>query len=86
MGDISPITGACRLSFSGMIKFFESPFGLWIRVVPFFFISLYLLRTGIWPNADESPKWYDRAIRIAGGVIFGSGALFGSARIMGWVK
>jgi hypothetical protein len=69
-----------------MIKFFESPFGLWIRVVPFLFISLYLLRSGIWPNPDDSRKWRDRTIRIAGGVIFGSGALFGSARIMGLVK
>ena len=69
-----------------MIEFSESPLGLWIRVVSFFFISFYLLRSGIWPNSDESRKWYDRTIRIAGGIILGSGALFGSARIMGWVK
>jgi hypothetical protein len=69
-----------------MIEFFESPFGLWIRVVSFFFISLYLLRSGICPNPDEPRRWYDRTIRIAGGVVLGLGALFGSARIMGWVK
>jgi len=69
-----------------MIEFLESPIGLWIRVVPYLFISLYLLRSGIWPRPDEPRKWYDRTIRILGGIIFGSSAVFGSARIMGWVK
>jgi hypothetical protein len=69
-----------------MIEFFESPIGLWIRVVPYLFISLYLLRGGIWPNPDEPRKWKDRTVRILGGVIFGSSALFGGARIRGWVK
>lgn len=69
-----------------MIRFLESPIGLWIRVVPYLFISLYLLRSGIWPNPDGPRKWYDRTIRILGGIIFGSSALFGSARIIGWVK
>ena len=68
-----------------MIDFFESPFGLWIRVVIFFLLSLYLLRSGIQPDATEPRKWHDRALRISGGVIFGAGALFGSARILGWV-
>jgi hypothetical protein len=69
-----------------MIEFLESPIGLWILVVPYLFISLYLLRSGMWPNPDEPRKWYDRTIRILGGIIFGSSALFGGARIMGWVK
>jgi hypothetical protein len=69
-----------------MTHFLESPLGLWIRVVPFFLLSLYLLRSGIQPNAAEPRKWYDRAIRIVGGVVFAAGALFGSARIMGWVQ
>jgi peptidoglycan/LPS O-acetylase OafA/YrhL len=68
-----------------MIDFFESPLGLWIRVVFFFMLSLYLLRSGIQPDTTEPRKWYDRALRIIGGVIFGVGALFGSARIVGWV-
>jgi hypothetical protein len=42
--------------------------------------------SGIWPNRDEPRKWYDRTIRILGGIILGASALFGSARIMGWVK
>ena len=75
-----------RLSSGDMIEFSETPFGLWIRVVSSFFISPYLMRSGIWPNPDEPRKWYDRTIRIAGGVILGSGVLFGSARIIGWVK
>ncbi len=69
-----------------VIDFLESPIGLWIRVVPFLFLSLYLLRSGIWPKDDEPRRWYDRAIRILGGILFGSGALFGGVRIMGWVK
>jgi hypothetical protein len=69
-----------------MIEFLDSPIGLWIRVVPYLLISLYLLRSGIWPNRDEPRKWYDRTIRVLGGIIFGASALFGSARIMGWVK
>ena len=69
-----------------IIESLESPIGLWIRVVPYLFISLYLLRSGIWPNRDEPRKWYDRAIRILGGILFGSSALFGSVRIMGLVK
>ena len=69
-----------------MIDFLQSPVGLGIRVVSFLFFSLHLLRSGIWPNHEEPSKWYDRAIRILDGVVFGSGALFGGARIMGWVK
>ena len=74
------------LILGGVIEFLESPIGLWIRVVPFLFMSLYFLRSGISPNPDEPRKWQDRAIRILGGIVFGSAALFGSARIMGWVK
>ena len=74
------------LILSYMIEFLKSPMGMWIRVVLFLFMSLYFLRSGIWPNANEPRKWYDRAIRILGGILFGSGALFGSARIMDWVK
>jgi len=69
-----------------MIEFFESPLGLWIRVVPYLFISVYLIRSGAWPESQEPRKWYDRTIRVAGGTIFLMSALFGSARIMGWVK
>ncbi len=69
-----------------MIEFLESPLGLLIRVVPYYLLSFYLFRSGIWPNPDEPRKWYDRTLRILGGIIFGSSALFGSARIMGWVK
>jgi hypothetical protein len=69
-----------------MIESLNSPVGLLIRVVPYYLLSLYLFRTGIWPNQAEPRKWYDRALRILGGIIFGSSALFGSARIMGWVK
>jgi hypothetical protein len=67
-----------------MIEFLESPIGLWIRVVFSLLLSLWLFHTGLWPNPDH-PKGYDRAIRILGGMLFGSGALFGIARIMGWV-
>jgi len=66
--------------------FLESPLGLWIRVLPLLFLSPYLLSSGIWPNRDEPRKRYDRAIRILGGILFGSGALLGSvssARIPG---
>ena len=69
-----------------VIDFLESPLGLWIRVVPYLFLSLYLLRSGVWPNREEPRKWHDRAIRILGGILFGSSALFGGARIMGWLK
>jgi hypothetical protein len=69
-----------------MIDFFQSPIGLWLRMVAFLLMSLYFLRSGIWPNPDEPRKWHDRVIRVLGGILFGSGALFGSARIMGWVK
>ena len=68
-----------------MIEFFESPFGLWIRVVAFLLLSLYLFRSGIQPEPEEPRKWLDRTIRIVGGLIFGVGAVFGSARILGWV-
>ena len=71
----------CLVYHQGM----ESPIGLWIRVVSFFLLSLYLLRSGYQPNAAEPRKWRDRTLRIIGGVIFGAGALFGSARILGWV-
>jgi hypothetical protein len=77
----------CRaLIIKHMINFFASPLGLWIRVVPLFFLSLYLLRSGIQPDGSEPRKWYDRAIRIAGALIFGAGALFGSARILRWAQ
>ena len=76
---------AVPLIIKHMIDFFESPLGLWIRVVSFFLLSMYLLRSGLQPNATEPRKWYDRTLRIIGGVIFGAGALFGSARILGWV-
>jgi hypothetical protein len=69
-----------------VIEFFESPLGLWIRVVPYLFLSVYLIRSGVWPNAGEPRKWYDRTVRAVGGLIFLTFALFGSARIMGWVK
>lgn len=55
-------------------------------MVLYLLMSLYFLRSGIWPTPDEPRKWYDRVIRILGGILFGSGALFGSAAIMGWVK
>jgi hypothetical protein len=69
-----------------MIQFFESPLGLWIRFVVYIAFALYLLRSGISPNPSEPRKWYDRAIRISGGGVFVTGALFGAARIMGWVR
>jgi hypothetical protein len=54
-----------------MIESLNSPVGLLIRVVPYYLLSLYLFRTGIWPNPAEPRKWYDRALRILGGIIFG---------------
>lgn len=36
-----------------MIEFLESALGLWIRVVPYLFISFFLLRSGMWPSRDE---------------------------------
>ena len=76
-----------RVRYAGfVIEFLESPIGLWIRVVSVLLISLYLMQSGLWTNPDEPRKWYDRTIRIFGGILFAAGALFGSARIMGWVK
>jgi hypothetical protein len=69
-----------------MIEFLESPLGLWMRVVPYLFLSIYLIRSGAWPESQEPRKWYDRTIRVAGGMIFLASAIFGSARIMGWAK
>jgi hypothetical protein len=70
-----------------MMQFFESPLGLWIRVLPYLFISVYLIRCGAWPESREPRQWYERTIRVAGGTIFlKHPRLFGGARIMGWVK
>jgi len=77
---------ARSLIIGGVVEFLKSPIGMWIRVVLYLLMSLYLLRSGIWPNPNEPRNWYDRVIRILGGILFGSGALFGSATIMGWVK
>jgi len=71
---------------SSVHDFLETPLGLWLRVVAYLFLSCYLIRSGVWPNTKEPKKWYDRTIRVAGGVLFLGFSAFGSARIMGWVK
>jgi hypothetical protein len=79
------LLGGAAATFISSAAFSKPVTGLWIRVVVSLLMSLYLLRSGLTPKPDEPQKWPDRAIRIVGGVIFGSGALFGIARIMGWV-
>ena len=49
-------------------------------------LVFHLVKTGIKPGLLDSPKWYDRAIRIVGGLMIGAVFALGFAMLLGWLR
>ena len=53
------------------------PIGVWFGVIAYLVYMVWLVKSGIRPTRNDPTAWYDRAIRIVGGIVIGSALLAG---------
>jgi hypothetical protein len=48
----------------------------WVRLALYAATAFYLIRSGLTPRGGEPRKWYDRTLRVTGGVLIAAFLLF----------